>query len=749
MLGKTAQEPQSDLYIYDKNVLQAGGRKLPLRATVAVIAGLIVVSSVLVELVPTTSLWLNTVNTLSDTALGSLNSEAEMFRASIVGRTLERVNNQINFPVHISSVLLGLNGAFPARGLRTGTAEALLETFRPRFHDVGRLFPTLTVVGMAWVNDRGMHGIFDKYTGNSCGIFDSKTSPNLIWYSYNETGNGLNSTIVENSKNWNMVERSWWVRSQHNVVDGMAWTGPYWSVSPGDGFVLAFTRQVADPDNPTGPSVGVILIAYSVQYLVNYFSDLRHTAHGWSMLLNWNMEMIAATSGYPSADPKTMAAYKATASPNATVREIVAEWAGHSGPAGLTALSFELGDLCVDTALITQPGNLTFWLVLVTPKSDFLGDVVQKQVDTKSSVVRIVIILLVVEIVVMAISVMLAAFLGDRLVKPLFLVSAQMKKVANMELTGIVGTDSAHRSTIQEVYMLESEAARMGSVLGAFSLYVPTIVVRYLIKNKLRPSVGVRPAHATILFLDIANFTASMDKHGATVLIEILERMFDSFSYILESNGAIIDKYIGDAIMALWGCPESIESSEKLACKATIELLASLEKMNEEIFVRQHGMSMAIRVGLNSGEVYAGNVGSSSRLNYTVLGNAVNLAARLEPLNKEFNTTVCVTDAIRTACEDQYAFRCLGRVMVRGFAEPVKVHELMGAIGDLSPVAAQMYENFKSIDQKLYHGDRRLTATFDDYIVRNPEDETAVAIKHMLRKEKGMHVGMESGETTQ
>eukprot|EP00727_Mastigamoeba_balamuthi_P008131 m51a1_g3939 putative adenylate cyclase (746) ;mRNA; r:255474-257922 len=745
MLGKSAQEPQSDLY--DKSLLQTGGRKLPLRATVAVIAGLIVVCSVLVELVPTTSLWLNTVNTLSDTALDSLNREAEMFRASVVGRTLERVNNQINFPVHISSVLLGLEGTLPARSLRTGTAEGLLETFRPRFHDVGRLFPTLTVVGMAWINNRGMHGIFDKYTGASCGIFDSEMSPNLIWYSYNETGNGLNSTIVENSKNWNMADRSWWVRSQKNVVDGMAWTGPYWSVSPGDGFVLAFTRQVPDPDNPTGPSLGVILHAYSVQYLVNYFSDLRHTAHGWSMLLNWNMDMIAATSGYPSADPKTMAAYKATKSPNATVREIVAEWADHSGPSGLTELSFELGDLYVDTALITQPGNLTFWLVLVTPKSDFLGDVVQKQVDTKNSVVKAVIILLVVEVVVMIIAVMLAAFLGDRLVKPLFLVSAQMKKVANMELTGIGGTESARRSTIQEVFMLESEAARMGRVLGAFSLYVPTIVVRYLVKNKLRPSVGVGLAHATILFLDVANFTASMDRYGAAVLIEILERMFDTFSYILESNGAIIDKYIGDAIMALWGCPESIESSENLACKATIELLASLKKMNVEIFEKKYGMPVAIRVGLNSGEVYAGNVGSSSRLNYTVLGNTVNLAARLEPLNKEFNTTVCVTDSIRMACEDLYAFRCLGRAVIKGFAEPVTVHELIGAISDLSPGGAQMYENFKSIDQKLYHGDKPLTATFDDYIIRNPEDETAVAVKRMLRKEKEMHTGI--GETTQ
>eukprot|EP00727_Mastigamoeba_balamuthi_P013458 m51a1_g8735 hypothetical protein (598) ;mRNA; f:18420-20639 len=595
-MDKDRNSPQGD--IYGKNKQRKGGRKLPLRATVAVIAGLIVTFSVLAELVPMTSFWLQTINTFSDTALESLSNEAALYRATVVGRTLEKVNTQISMPVTEAGVLLGIDG---------------------------------------------QHLLVDKYGARNCGVFDNETDPNMYWYSYNAAGTALNSTIVETTQNYPMVLRDWWVRSHHNEVGGMSWTGPYWSVSPGDGLVLAFTRQVPDPDNPTGPCIAVTLQSYSVKYLSSYFSGLKHTAHGWSMLLNWNMDMIAVTEGYASANPSTKAAYKATASPNATVREIVAEWAAQSGTFGLSATSFELRDLYADTGLITQPGNLTFWLVLVTPKSDFLGDIVQKQVDTKGAIVRIIMILLAVELVVMVIAVGMATFLGDRLVKPLLLVSAQMKKVANMELTGIEGTSSSPRSTIREV-----------------SLYVPTIVVRYLVKNKLMPAVGVAPMHATIMFLDVANFSSSMDKYGVTVLIEILEHMFDSFSSIIESNRAIIDKYIGDAIMAVWGCPEGCENSEGLACKAAMELLASLKKMNEEIFVKKYGLSMAIRVGLNSGEVYAGNVGSSSRLNYTVLGNVVNLAARLEPLNKEFNTSCCVADSIRSACHDQYA-SCISR----------------------------------------------------------------------------------------
>eukprot|EP00727_Mastigamoeba_balamuthi_P006852 m51a1_g2788 hypothetical protein (2596) ;mRNA; r:28135-39069 len=704
----TACEAQGDLY--DKNKLRPKGGRLPLRATVALAAACIALCSGLCELIPTSALWLNTLNTLSDTALESLNREAELYRSCVADKMREKVVAQLNYPVQVSDIMFRIGGALPVPLLRNGTARSLEWSFRPLFHDLGGLFPVLAFVGIGWVNSLGQHAIIDKFAGRSCGLFDNETSADLPWYSYNEAGTALNSTVVERTIAWPMIRRSWWVRGVHNQVGGMAWTGPYLSVSPGDGFVLAFTRQVADPDNPTGPFAGIILQSYSVRYLASYFSSLRHTAHGWSMLLNWNMDMIAATEGYPSTDPTTKAAYKATASPNTTVREIVAEWAAQSGTSGLSATSFELGDLYVDTALITQPGNLTFWLVLVTPKSDFLGDVVQKQVDTKSSVQKTVVILLVSEVVLMAIAVVLAALLGDMLVKPLFLVSGQLKKIAHSASYVIVGVPGVSND----------------------SLYVPTIVVRYLVKNKLRPAVGVAPMHATIMFLDVANFTASMDKHGATVLIDILERMFDSFSYIIESNGAIIDKYIGDAIMAVWGCPEKIDNSELLACKATTELLESLRKMNEEIFGMKYGMPMDLRIGLHSGEVYAGNVGSSSRLNYTVLGNAVNLAARLEPLNKEFNTTVCVSDAIRCSCEDRYAFRCLGTTVVKGFAEPVVVHELLGTLGELTAEETEVYEHFRAIDRTLCQGGIPPSMMFEDYIEGNPDDKTAVAIKQVL-----------------
>eukprot|EP00727_Mastigamoeba_balamuthi_P013323 m51a1_g8613 putative adenylate cyclase (582) ;mRNA; r:14019-16198 len=554
-------------------------RKLPLRTTVAVSAGLIVVLSVLTALVPTTALWLDTLNTLSDKAVASLVNDVGLYRSVVVNKTVDRVSALLDLPVQECNILLGIKGALRVNSLRgTSTAVQLQRSFYPNINDAGTLFPQLLFVV------RGL------------------------------------SAPVGVLRNFSMVHSSWWPRAW-NSPSGMSWTGPCTSLGLDGGYVFTYTRRIA---SDSASPLGVILLSFSMDYLRGFFSGLRQTDHGWAVLLNWDLVMLAASSGFPTTDLVTSASISVFESPNETVRSVVDEWSKQSGPEGLVPASFEMeGGLYVDAAAVTLPGNLTLWLVLVTHKSDFLGGVLQTQIDTKQSVLNTITVLVVVELVVMVVAVGLAAYLGHRLVRPLHHVSDQMKKVTTWS----------------------SRASRN-------SLYVPTIVVRYLVKNRLRPAVGVALMHATIMFLDVANFTASMDKHGATVLIDILERMFDSFSYILESNGAIIDKYIGDAIMAVWGCPEKCENSEILACKATIELLASLKKMNEEIFVKKYGMPMAIRVGLNSGEVYAGNVGSSSRLNYTVLGNAVNLAARLEPLNKEFNTTVCVTDSIRSSCEE-------------------------------------------------------------------------------------------------
>eukprot|EP00727_Mastigamoeba_balamuthi_P003176 m51a1_g12856 putative guanylate cyclase (483) ;mRNA; r:526-3071 len=211
-----------------------------------------------------------------------------------------------------------------------------------------------------------------------------------------------------------------------------------------------------------------------------------------------------------------------------------------------------------------------------------------------------------------------------------------------------------------------------------------------------------------------------MDSHGADTLICILEEMFDTMSNILEENGAIIDKYIGDSIMALWGCPEAVEKSELRSCKAVLEIHSALAQMNSR-FAKSYGIEMGIRVGWHSGPVYAGNVGSSNRLNYTVLGNSVNLASRLEALNKEMGTHFCVTDSIRDKCSVRYAFRCLGSIRIRGFASAVMVHEFLGETSQLTPENEAVFDNFRDLSENLHSG-RCTVEELKAYSIDHPED---------------------------
>ncbi|KAH3761231.1 adenylate cyclase [Pelomyxa schiedti] len=239
--------------------------------------------------------------------------------------------------------------------------------------------------------------------------------------------------------------------------------------------------------------------------------------------------------------------------------------------------------------------------------------------------------------------------------------------------------------------------------------------------------------HCTVMFLDIVDFTRNMEQYGAQCVIDILSTMFESFSTIISKNDGCIDKYIGDAIMALWGCPVVDPNSEMKACRAAAEILADMDRLNSIFQVKSYP-SMRIRIGLHSGEVNAGNVGSSQRLNFTVLGNTVNLASRLESLNKDLHTSALVSDSIRDFCSrnnnDTFAWRAISHVKVRGFKMPILVHEFLGFTAKLAADKVRMIQNYSAIDHMLYHNRKlssqeEITAAIEEYLINNPNDLTA------------------------
>ena len=296
------------------------------------------------------------------------------------------------------------------------------------------------------------------------------------------------------------------------------------------------------------------------------------------------------------------------------------------------------------------------------------------------------------------------------------------------------GNDTESKKTlIKEIGDMEQSAARVSRVVKNFARYIPLPIVRMYMKNREMPELKLEPRKAVVMFLDVANFTRLSEQLGG-VMIEVLNKLFEECSHILIEHGAVIDKYIGDAIMALWNVPEPIDFPEAHAAKAAIRILQRLDQLNADYFPRRYGRTMGIRIGINCGDVYAGNVGVPQRMNYTVLGNNVNIAARLEPLNKELGTRILVTDLFRRACAASaegadVIFRCLGSTCLRGMKSPVVVHQILGDSLFVRKFNAEKMDLYLALDKVLNecaHGVRTVAdakKVYEDYLSRNPNDK--------------------------
>ena len=186
--------------------------------------------------------------------------------------------------------------------------------------------------------------------------------------------------------------------------------------------------------------------------------------------------------------------------------------------------------------------------------------------------------------------------------------------------------------------------------------------------------LGGEEREVTILFSDIRDFTTFSERMAPTELLALLNRYLDRMSGIVEKHGGVVDKYIGDAIMALFGAPVAAPDSAPRALAAAREMSDALVDLNREL-AAEGKAPLAFGIGINTARVIAGNMGSKTRLNYTVIGDGVNLAARLEALSKtpEYGTAVIVSEATARAAGQENVLRPLGSVTVKGKSEPVNI----------------------------------------------------------------------------
>lgn len=305
---------------------------------------------------------------------------------------------------------------------------------------------------------------------------------------------------------------------------------------------------------------------------------------------------------------------------------------------------------------------------VVVPESDFLGDIR----------LRALIVLLVTLLALVA-AIFLARALARRFSEPLEALAADSRRITNLDLR------PTERSgwEITEFRQLGEAHDQMLAALRSFSRYVPTDVVRELMQRGEVARLGGRVEHLTVLFSDIEDFTGIAERMTPDRLAVHLSEYFDCLLEILLEHNATVDKFIGDSIMAFWGAPQSNPDHATAAVDSMLACRERLRDLNAR-WEKNGVAALPTRFGLATGELVVGNFGAEQRLAYTVFGDTVNLASRLQVLNRTYGTEVLVSGACRSAAGEGYAWRLVDTVAVKGKNEPVDVYELLGREDDVS-----------------------------------------------------------------
>eukprot|EP00771_Trimastix_marina_P001459 gnl/Trimastix_PCT/2535.p1 GENE.gnl/Trimastix_PCT/2535~~gnl/Trimastix_PCT/2535.p1 ORF type:complete len:890 (-),score=238.52 gnl/Trimastix_PCT/2535:151-2820(-) len=317
------------------------------------------------------------------------------------------------------------------------------------------------------------------------------------------------------------------------------------------------------------------------------------------------------------------------------------------------------------------PQNWT--IVLLIPCRDIFSTVDMALVGSVAAIVFVFLLLLVIGVLIVN------------------SISTHMRRIVS-QIDGIVhyhdnafftsegdANDSMRRSVvqIQEVEGIEESLKRMKTLLRSFEKYIPAELLRYLIQQKQPAELGLQRANATVMFIDVEGFTALVEHVPSPALIEQFTEYSGEAMRIIAENCGTFDKMMGDGIMAFFGCPPApMRYHQYYAARCALQLQRAMVRLRAK-WSREGRTPFNIRIGIASGPVSVGNVGSTERYQYTVFGESVHLASRMEGLNKHFGTSILLTGHCYEALRDGFIGRRLGTVRVKGRSNRTRVFELV------------------------------------------------------------------------
>jgi adenylate cyclase len=320
------------------------------------------------------------------------------------------------------------------------------------------------------------------------------------------------------------------------------------------------------------------------------------------------------------------------------------------------------------------------WIAILVPNDDLLEGITQQRIY-----------LLIATIVALVAALLYSLLLARSYSRPLEALAAQSRRIRDLDFK----VDKKIEAKLREFNQLREAQEQSLTALQSFARYVPLEVVKKLVAKGEVAKIGGRLEVLTVLFTDIFGFTSISESMPPEALTLHLAEYFQAMIDILQESGATVDKIVGDAIVAFWGAPVRIDNQAEQAVRAVLGCQSALQSLNQN-WLTEGKPAFPTRFGLTRGPVVVGNIGSSDRLSYTVLGDTVNLASRLEGLNKVYGTTIIADESVYHDCPNLFAWRRLDRLVVFGKTQSTEIYEVLGETGQVPDkilAAARQYES--------------------------------------------------------
>lgn len=426
-------------------------------------------------------------------------------------------------------------------------------------------------------------------------------------------------------------------------------------------------------DHPTGerPSIafagpidvyqerqGVLAIMIEYTRLARFLAQLEVGRTGTAFIIDDSGELVAA----PDKDADELHSAKGDTTLLPLAQMALAK-AGEAGRREAWRSRLTSAGAAYEVALTPLP--FPGWsLATVIPEAEFLGPV-------ETTLRRLILGLAIGAVLAALASAMLARSV---IAAPLSRVVGELRHVEAFALEQV----RRHPSRLKEIASLSGAIAEMAAGLSAFRKFIPADLVRGLLRQGVEARPGGSIQELSVMFIDIAGFTGLSERLGDRV-VPLLSRYLDIASEVIVANGGTIDKFIGDAVMAFWGAPQPQGDHALRCCRAALGCGRAMEQSG---LADDLGQPLQIRIGINSGRMLVGNIGSELRLNYTVIGDAVNVASRLEGANKSYGTQILIGEATERLARGAIVTREIDSIAVYGREEGFSVYELIGLVGE-------------------------------------------------------------------